>query len=99
MKNKYQRMSKEEKKKLQESYKKTELGANMLSRLKRIVITGSLGAIVSIVLIILAIIEKGNIFDYIYAGVLTVASIVFLIGSFKIKNKVLNDFALEQKNK
>ena len=97
MKNKYQRMSKEEKKNLQQNFAKDANNKELLIRLKRVVVTGSLGTIIGVILLIMAIVQKNNIFDYIYASVITVISVIFVIASFKIKGKVLNEYAIKKK--
>jgi len=91
MKNKYQRMNKEEKIKTKTSYFATAEGKSMHSRLIRLLITGIMGIIFGIYLIY----DSNNIWQYIMAGVLLVASIIFIIGSFKIKGKVLNKYAIK----
>ena len=97
MKNKYQRMSKEEKKKLIEDYKKTELGKNNLFRFKRLLIIGIIGIVFAIVECLVAYFNKDDIWDYISAGILFIASIIFVVGSIRIKGKQLNNFAIKKK--
>ena len=95
MKNKYQRMNKEEKEKLKKEFIKTKQGKDLMFRLKRLLIIGILGVICSIVLYIVAFISKEDIFDYISASLLLIASIIFIIGSIKLKGKHLNNFAIK----
>ena len=97
MKNKYQRMNKEEKKKLIEEYKKTEFGKNYLFRLKRLLIIGIAGIIFAILECLVAYFNKDDIWDYISAGILFVASVIFIAGSIRLKGKQLNKFALKKK--
>ena len=97
MKNKYQRMSKEEKKDLKEKYLNTKEGKSKINRLNRLFIIGIIGIRFSIILIVSAVLNKQSILDYICGGILFVFSIVYLIGSINIKQKELNKFALKQK--
>ena len=96
MKNKYQRMNKEEKKKLKEKYFSTEDGKNMYNRLIRLIITGIIGILFGLYLIYSNYTNDGNnIWQYIISGVLIIASIIFIIGSIKIRIKVLNKYAIK----
>lgn len=96
MKTKYQRMTKEEKKEIQEKYYKTEAGQAMKNRLIRLIITGTMGILFSIFLIYSNYTKDGNdIWQYILAGILLVASIIFIIGSINIRHKVLNKYAIK----
>jgi len=100
MKNKYQRMSKQEKKELKETYYKTEEGKSMYNRLTRLLITGSMGILFSIYLIYTNYSKDGNnIWEYLVAAILLIASIIYIISSIKIKIKVLNKFAIKNTKK
>ena len=96
MKNKYQRMDKIEKKEIQNKYFATEAGKAMKSRLIRLIIIGIMSIAFSIYLIYSNITQDGNnIWQYIMAGILFIAAIIFIIGSIKIKDKVLNKYAIK----
>ena len=96
MKNKYQRMNKEEKTKIKEKYYSTPEGKNMKNRLTRLLITGTMGILFSAYLVYSNYTQDGNnIWQYIMSGILLIASLVFIIGSFKIKGKVLNKYAIK----
>lgn len=96
MKTKYQKLTKSEKKEIKETYYKTEDGKAMKNRLTRLLITGSMGIIFSIYLFYTNYKNDGNnIWEYILSGILLVASIIFIIGSYKIKHKVLNKEAIK----
>lgn len=96
MKNKYQRMNKEEKTKIKEKYYSTPEGNNMKNRLTRLLITGTMGILFSAYLVYSNYTQDGNnIWQYIMSGILLIASLVFIIGSFKIKGKVLNKYAIK----
>lgn len=96
MKNKYQRLSKEDKKECREMYFNTPKGKDMHLRLIRLNIIGIIGLLVGIYIIL-----NGNItkeiswIDYLVSIPLLLASVVFLIGSYSIRGKVLNQFALK----
>ena len=96
MKNKYQRMNKEEKKELIGDYKKTEFGKNYLFRLKRLLIIGIVGIAFAILEFLVAYFNKDDIWDYISSGLLLIISIVFIIGSIRLKGKQLNKYALKR---
>ena len=93
MKNKYQRMSKEEKKKLIIEYKNTEKGKYMVQKLRNLIIIGVISYFYAIYLIL----SSKNIWNYISAGMLLVAGCIFIVASVKLKNKNLNKFAIKKK--
>ncbi len=97
MKNKYQRMNKEEKQKCKEKYYKTEKGKEMKVRFIRLNIIGIVGIFFSIFLIINGYIENSiNIWTWIWASILFICSMIFIIGSSILKGKVLNNFAVKK---
>jgi len=100
MKNKYQRMSKEEKKSLIERFKKDSFGKLQMSRLQRLTLTGSLGIIVAIAMPVLSFLVDNEIgvFTYVMSIILLVMSLVFIIGSYLIKGRDLNSFAIKEMN-
>lgn len=94
MKTKYQKMNKEEKLEIQNKYYATEAGKAMKSRLTRLLIVGFMGIIFSAYLAYSNYTNDGNsIWQYIMAGILLIASLTFIIGSIKIRHKVLNKYA------
>lgn len=97
MKNKYQRMNKEEKKKLIAEYQKTEVGKNQLFRLKRLLIIGIVLIIFGILEILVAYFTKNGIWDYISGVICIITGIIFIISSFRIKGNSLNNFAIKKK--
>ena len=97
MKNKYQRMSKEEKNILKRKFKEDSMGKEVTGRLNRLFIIGIIGIIISIIMFIVALMNKSGALDYVSSGILFSFSAIFLIGSIKIKGKELNKFALKQK--
>ena len=97
MKNKYQRMSKEEKKELQNKFKQSAYGQNLLFRLKRLLIIGIVGICFSLLEFGVAFFNKKDIWDLISGSILFIISLIFIIGSIRTKSKKLNEFALKQK--
>lgn len=90
---KYYSLNKEEKLKLKEDFYKTEFGLSIKKRLNRLLITGITGIIFSIYLFI----DQNNFWD-IFTGIITlIASIIFIVGSFKVRIKKLNDFLVKKK--
>jgi len=98
-KNKYQRMNKEEQKKLRENFKKSEIGKAKLSRLKRLVYYSIFGIVVTIMIVLNGIFNNGTIWDYIYAGILLIFSTIFAYGAIKLKNKEYNNYAIKNGKK
>lgn len=98
MKNKYQRMSKEEKKECRQKYYQTKKGHEMRIRLIRLNVIGITGIIFAIFLVISGYIaEEINWATWVMAITLFVFSIIFITGSCLIKGKVLNQFAIKGK--
>jgi len=100
MKNKYQRMTKKEKKDIQNKYYQTESGKTMKNRLNRLIITGIMGIAFGLFLIYSNITKDGNLlWQYMMAGILIIFSIIFIIGSIKIRIDVLNKYAIKNSKK
>jgi hypothetical protein len=96
MKNKYQRLSKEDKKECQKMYYGTLKGKEMHLRLIRLNIIGICSFLISLYIVVNGMItHQINWSDYLIATPLFIASIVFIIGSYYIRKKVLNQFALK----
>ena len=91
VKNKYQRMTKTEKKELQQQFYETTKGKEMKKRL-----LGLVGIFFSIFLVISGYISKElNWATWTMSIILMLCSCVYFIGSFTIKGKMLNDFAIK----
>ncbi|MCI8466930.1 MAG: hypothetical protein HFI08_01875 [Bacilli bacterium] len=96
MKNKYQRLSKNDKLECRNMYYSTPKGKEMHLRLIRLNIIGICGLLISIYIIGNGIIKNIlNWSDYFIAVPLFLASIIFLVGAYFIRGKVLNQFALK----
>jgi len=98
MKKYYSTLNKKEKKKIKEVYLKEYKKTDLDKRLNRLLVFFVLGTLFSIYLFIDAFRgEKLNISTFISAITLLIASLVFLIGRYKIKLEVLNKIALKNK--
>ena len=95
LKLKYYCLTKEEKKDLKIKFFKTEFGKNIQARLNRLCIIGILGILFSIYLYITSV-NKWNI---VYATLLLLCSIFFIISSYKVKINKLNEYLVKQKKK
>lgn len=98
VKNKYQRMTKIEKKELQQQFYETTKGKEMKKRLLRLRLIGLVGIFFSIFLVISGYISKElNWTTWAMSILLMLCSCVYFVGSFTIKGKMLNDFAIKKK--
>lgn len=103
MKNRYQRMTKEEKKALRKEYRETK--KSMASRLFRIKFLGVFGELYGIGSFIFDMFfyknvsgQNPSVWNYIIDGFLVVFCVVLLVAGFDISGKEYNRFAI-QKNK
>lgn len=97
MKNKYQRLTKIEKKACKEMYYNTLQGRDMHLRFIRLNLIGTIGLIFCVYLVGNSVITQQKIewYDYCILIPLCLASLTFIIGVFFLKRKVLNQFALK----
>lgn len=96
MKNKYERMTKQEKMACKEKYYNTLKGKEMKVRFFRLNIIGCCGVLFSIFLIVSGALSKElNWATWMMAGLLFFFSVFYLVGSFLLKKKCLNDFAVK----
>lgn len=92
---KYYSLTKEEKQTLKEKFYNTEFGNNIKLRLNRLIMTGIIGVLFSIYLFVTA----NNKWNIVYATILLLASIFFIISSHKVRIKKLNDYLVKTKKK
>ena len=90
---KYYTLSIEEKNKLKTSFYQTEYGKKINKLLIRLLIIGIIGLLFSIYLLITHV----NIWDLITGIMLLIASIIFIIASFKLRINKLNDHLIKKK--
>ena len=98
-KNKYQRSTREEKKKAREALFKTEYGIDLKKRLNRLVIYSILLILCVIYLVIDNILGENTISIYIFAGFLLLFAIIFLIGRHYVIIKSTNSYMIKNKGK
>lgn len=91
-KTKYKLLSKDEKKKLKNKFYQTEYGKVAKGRLDRLVIYGVVGYIVSIYMLIT---DKSTT-NIVIAFILLLASTIYLVASFKLRFKELNNFLIKK---
>ena len=99
MKIKYLRLTKEQRKKVKETYYNTPKGKALKSKL-RLVLVSIIGLIIcAIAILIDAIINKGSTWDYIYAACLGLIAICFIVVSYNLRIKRLNNYLINNKLK
>ncbi|MBE6157101.1 MAG: hypothetical protein E7161_05135 [Firmicutes bacterium] len=91
---KYYSLTKAEKTKLKQDFYNTDFGKNIKNRLNRLLLIGIIGILFSIYLFI----SPTSKWDIVSGIILTIASITFIIASFKVKINKLNNY-LTKKNK
>lgn len=89
---KYYGLTDDERKKLKEEFYKTKVGMEVNNRLIRVLITGIFGLLFSIYLFI-----NYNIYNLIVGIILCIFSVIFIIGSFKVRIKKLNEYLVSKK--
>lgn len=97
MKNKYQRMTKEEKLACQKKYYETTKGKEMKIRFLRLKIIGTIGILFSIFLIASGYIS-GEISwsTWVISIILCVFSTIYISGAIILKRKCLNQYAVKK---
>ena len=97
MKNKYQRMNKEEKKQCKSFYYNTLKGKEMRVRLNRLVVLGVIGIAFAIFLIISGYLSNEiNWATWTMAIILIIFSLIFIFGSIRLRVKCLNLYAIKK---
>lgn len=95
----YCHLNKEEKKKIQEIYKKDYAKSEFQKRLIRLAIYAVIGYLFSIFLIIYSFIQRQDVAGNLLIAIpLFLAATIFLIGRHYAKIMVLNKIALKEKN-
>ncbi len=96
MKTKYERMKPYEKKKLVELYKKTNAGKEMMKRLLRLNIIGAILIIYAIYMFVSDLNDLDWTSYLISIPILCIGAF-FIIMSYRLRKKVLNQFAIKNK--
>ncbi len=92
---KYYSLKKEEKDKLKDRFYQTDYGKTIKIRLTRVLIIGILCLVFGSFLIV----TNEQIWDIISGVSLLIASVIFIIGSFKVRINKLNDYLIKEKRK
>lgn len=90
---KYYSLNKEEQKNIKNEFYNTDLGKNINFRLKRLLFIGIIGILFSIYLFIF----RKNIWDLISSISLFIISIIFIISSYKIRIRKINEYLVKKK--
>ncbi len=96
LKTKYERMNKNEKKKVIEQYKKTAAGKEMMNRLIRLIFIG-IALILYATYIFVSDINDLKWTHYVTSVPLICVGIFFIFMSLRLRKKVLNQFAIKKK--
>lgn len=94
---KYQKLTKEEKKKAKVEFYQTTQGIELKARFKRIMIYSIILLIFGLYLLIEAIIKDNSYAQYIYASVLIIFSIGFMISKYYIEMIKVNEYLTNPK--
>ena len=95
----YNSLSKEEKKKVQEKYKKDYQHSDFEKRITRLVIYSVVAFLFGLFLIIYSLVRDEDLISNLLVAIpLFIAAIILLIGRYYAKLMVLNKIALKEKN-
>ena len=97
MKNKFQRLSKEEKQKAINDYYKTTSGEENKKRFKRILIYGIICIVYGTYVIIEQIINNVSNFNYAFGATLLIAGLFFLIARHRVIVQKVNNYLIKKK--
>ena len=90
-------LSKEDRKKISNNFRKTPAGKEQLTRLLRLFITGLLAVGVSIYLIYSAYVDIKKCYEYLIPIVLLIFGLIFIGSSIVLKHKSLNKYYVNNK--
>lgn len=93
---KYQTLTKEEKRKAKNDFYQTDNGKNLKKRFDRLFLYSILLTMFAIYIVISAIINDDEFYNYIYGISLFVMAIIFLIGRYKIYLENINNFIVKK---
>ena len=100
MKNKYQRMNKEEKKELKKAFYQTAKGKELKMRYIRLIIIGLIGIAFSIFMIVDGSLKNGLVWhEWLVIAVLSIFSLVFIFSPLKLQADTLNWYAVNGEKK
>lgn len=90
---KYYSLKKEKRKEITNEFYNTDFGKSIKERLTRLNIIGILAILFSIYLII----SGSSKWEIVYGIILTIAGIIFIIGSYKVKIDKINTYLINKK--
>ena len=99
IKNKYQRLSKEEKIDLKKKFYTTDKWKTFKVRYIRILVTGILCIGFAIYLALENYFKSNNVWYYSYSALIVAFGLMFIIQDIRLKYKLLNDYALNDNKK
>ncbi len=100
MKNKYQRLSKEEQKQARLDFKSSEENHNKLyERLTRVRAIGMFGILYSILSFFYDFYSQAEIYIFIIDGFLLIFCLIFIIKATELRNRQVNQFLIKQMTK
>ncbi|MEG0909582.1 MAG: hypothetical protein RSH78_04380 [Bacilli bacterium] len=97
LKNKFERMNKEDKLKAIKEYNETEYGKNEKPRLNRLLVISILCFCYSVFLFLDTFFTKHNFWAYTLTVIVLIFGIVFLIGRHKILVRNVNNYVIKNK--
>lgn len=98
-KNKYQRASREEKKKARKEFFKTDFGIMQKKRLNRLIIYSILLIACAIYFLIDNILNENKISIYILVGFFLIFALIFIFGRHYVIVKNTNDYMIKKKKR
>ncbi len=96
LKNKYQRMTKEEKRNLKQEFYATSEGKATKFRFLRVLIIGILCIVYAVIMSIDTYLHGDSFMFYIYSSFTALAGIIFIFSIIIINGKALNRYALKK---
>ncbi len=97
MKNKFQRMTKEEQKKVLTKYYATKTGKENKARFLRLLIFGYLCLLYAVVVIGDTIINHHSNWNYVLAGIMVIFGLFFLLARHKVLITKVNEYVVKHK--
>lgn len=97
MKIKYLRLSKEERKKIKKEYFASPKGKALKSKLRMVNISALGLFLCSIFITIQTFINKTSYWNYIYSSCLVIIAIAFLVISYNLRLKRINNYVIEKR--
>lgn len=98
MKNKYERLSKSEKKDARNKYKESnEANANIYKKFNRLRVICVIGIVYSIISFVVDFYLTNNVFDFVMDGVLLIFCLIIFMSSNKMLGNQINNYLIKNK--